>query len=58
MVRSSKPSLLPAFIWLALFFVGLIAAHMYVDSVLGRQIADISLLIAFFGGLLLWSGRR
>lgn len=57
MVRSSKPSLLSGVILLALFIGGLVAVHVFVDAVVGREIADVSILIVFFVGVFLWGGR-
>lgn len=58
MVRSSKkPSLLPMVIALVLFVGALFGVHTLVDSYLGREIADLSFVVIFFGGLLLWAGR-
>lgn len=57
MVRSSKLALLPALILFALFMGGLVAIHIYVDSTVGREIADFVMLVAFFGGILVWVNK-
>lgn len=58
MVRSlRKPALLPMLIALTLFVGALFGIHTFVDSNLGREIADLSVVVMFFGGLLLLAGR-
>jgi hypothetical protein len=57
MVRSSKLALLPALILFALFMGGLVAIHIYVDSAIGRSIADFAVVVLFFGGILVWVNK-
>lgn len=57
MPSRSHPSILPLVILLALFFGALIAVHANVESLIGREIADFSILILFFGIIALWANR-
>ncbi len=57
MVRTSKPGLLPLVLLLALFIGALLAIHLNVASLLGREIADFSVLITFFTLLLFLVSR-
>ncbi len=58
MVRPSKPGILPSAILLTLFLAALVSVHLTVDSEIGRQIADISILVAFFAVLFVWLARN
>lgn len=57
MVRPSKPSLLPLAILFGLFVIALFAIHANVTSLVGREIADLAVLVTFFGGLFIWTSR-
>jgi hypothetical protein len=58
MARHSKSSLIPHALLLLSFFTALFIVHLTVDSEIGREIADGSILFAFFAILLLWTGRK
>lgn len=57
MVRPSKPSFLPLAILFVVFVIALFAIHANVTSLVGREIADLAVLVSFFGGLFLWTSR-
>ncbi len=57
MMRSSQPHFLPQAILLVCFVGALFAIHATVASLTGREIADFSVLIAFFV-MLLWLVNR
>jgi len=57
MVKSFKPGWLPMLIGLALFVAALVGVHMFVSSFIGREIADVSIVVLFFGGLMWLAGR-
>ena len=54
MVYRSRPSLATGLLLLVLFMVGLVAVHLTVDSVVGREVADVSVMVLFFVGAFLW----
>jgi hypothetical protein len=58
MVRRSKSSLIPSAILLILFFGSLIGVHLTVNSEIGRDIADASILVAFLLIVVLWMDKK
>lgn len=54
MVRSSKPNLVTGLLLLVLFVGGLVTVHLTVGSLIGREVADVSVLVLFFVGAFLW----
>lgn len=57
MVRGFKSGWLPMLIGLLLYVAALFGVHTFVGSVLGREIADLSIVVLFFGGLIFLAGR-
>lgn len=55
--RPFRPGILPLVILLALFSGALIAVHVNIESLIGREIADLSIVIVFFGAITLWATR-
>ena len=57
MVRRFKPGIGPMLMGLVLFVVTLVGVHTFVRSLIGREIADVSVVVLFFGGLIFLTWR-